>query len=208
MEDLQIKREKVEEVKDKKWCVYIHTNKINSKAYIGITSRNIIRRWGSNGNGYKQDDNPVFYNAIQKYGWDNFEHIVWADNLSEKEAKEWEIRLIAIFKTNCRKYKNPELGYNMNDGGDGNSGHVLSAESRKKISDHHADVTGENNPMYGKVSAMRGKTHNIETKKRLSEINKGKVLSEETKQKLRETHLGKKATEETKEKLRKNMVYN
>ena len=115
------------------WCVYIHRNKINNKAYIGIAKEPADYRW-KNGYGYKKNQN-VFYNAIQKYGWDNFEHIIWCNSLSHEDAKKWEIRLIALFKTNCRKYKNPEYGYNMTDGGEGASG--------------RGHWIGENNPNYG-----------------------------------------------------------
>lgn len=51
------------------WCVYMHTNNINGKRYIGI-SQNPKRRW-KNGNGYKTQ---LFGKAINKYGWDNFTH--------------------------------------------------------------------------------------------------------------------------------------
>ncbi|MCR5503429.1 MAG: GIY-YIG nuclease family protein [Lachnospiraceae bacterium] len=45
------------------WCVYIRTNKINGKKYIGI-STNPERRW-KNGTGYI---GQFFGTAIQKYG--------------------------------------------------------------------------------------------------------------------------------------------
>jgi len=48
------------------WTVYIHVNKMNGKKYIGITSRNVKRRWKS-GYGYhpKKNENPTpFYRAI------------------------------------------------------------------------------------------------------------------------------------------------
>ena len=59
--------------------VYIHRNKINGKVYIGITKQKPENRW-RNGKGYKQ--NIKFYRAIEKYGWNNFEHIVLVDNLT------------------------------------------------------------------------------------------------------------------------------
>ena len=55
----------------KVWCIYMHTNKINGKKYIGQTFQNIEYRWRQDGSGYK---GQPFYNAIEKYGWDNFEH--------------------------------------------------------------------------------------------------------------------------------------
>lgn len=36
---------------DRKWTVYIHTNKTNQKKYVGITSTSVIERW-HHGHGY------------------------------------------------------------------------------------------------------------------------------------------------------------
>lgn len=140
------------EEQEKKWCVYIHRNMVNNKAYIGITSQNPKDRWGSNGYRYREEDHQVFYRAIQKYGWDNFEHIIWKDKLTEQEAKHSERLLIALFQTNCTKYRNPEHGYNMTDGGDGMIGWSPTEESRKKMgeSQKRRFKNPENHPRYGK----------------------------------------------------------
>jgi len=45
-------------------------------------------------------------------------------------------------------------------------------EVRRKVSEHHADVSGENNPMYGK-------THTDEVKKKLSILATGRVPSDD-----------------------------
>lgn len=66
------------------YCVYAHINIINNKMYIGIT-RNINGRWANNGYNYKGCTH--FYNAIQKYGWDNFKHLVLIDNISLSVAQ-------------------------------------------------------------------------------------------------------------------------
>lgn len=61
------------------------------KYYIGIScKKNLIERWGRNGEGYKVQP---FYNAIQKYGWDNIEHKILFENLTVEEAKNMEICL-------------------------------------------------------------------------------------------------------------------
>lgn len=92
------------------WKVYIHTSP-NNKYYVGITSQTTNRRWGINGIGYKS--HVKFYNAIKKYGWDNFEHEVVASNLTELEACAFEIKLIKLLKS-CT-----DLGYNISSGGIG-----------------------------------------------------------------------------------------
>ena len=81
---------------NKNWVVYAHKNKINKKIYIGITGQKPERRW-RNGQGYKTS--TYFYNAIQKYGWDNFEHIILQFNLTQQEAEEKEKYYIQKYNT-------------------------------------------------------------------------------------------------------------
>ena len=97
----------------RKWCIYIHTNKINGKKYIGQTSRKPEERWGNNGRGYN-NKTLHFSNAINKWGWDNFSHEIIADNLTKKEANQMEIDLIKLYNTTNRDY-----GYNHSKGGTG-----------------------------------------------------------------------------------------
>ena len=91
------------------YTVYKHTTP-NNKYYIGITRQNPLKRW-QKGFGYK---GQVFYNAIQKYGWDNIQHEIIKDHLTEKEAQQLEIDLIKEYKSN-----HPEFGYNISSGGKG-----------------------------------------------------------------------------------------
>lgn len=65
--------------------VYAHINKINGKIYIGITKRKPEQRWGKDGHAYQRQ--LRFYRAIQKYGWDNFEHEIIANNLTKKRSR-------------------------------------------------------------------------------------------------------------------------
>lgn len=104
----------------------------NGKKYIGITSKRPEARW-ENGSGYDKDKQPVVYNAIQKYGWDNIEHIILFNNLSQEEAQLKEIELIDKYKTNVHKYGN-DYGHNMTDGGEGATGRIISEDSKLKMS--------------------------------------------------------------------------
>jgi len=112
---------------EKKWCVYCHTNKINGKKYIGVTSQSpASKRWGRNGVGYNY--NKIFYDSIKKYGWDNFTHEILFKNLTEKEAKQKEVELIKYNNT-----MNKNKGYNLSYGGEGEIGFKISETSKEKM---------------------------------------------------------------------------
>lgn len=131
------------------YYIYIHKNKINGKVYIGQTKRRPEERWGQNGNGYKTQ---MFYKAIQKYGWDNFEHIILEEVSSQEEANSQEEYFIKLFDST-----NPDKGYNLYSGGNV----VAQSEvSRKKRS---IALAGENNPMYNKH-------HTQETKQKMRDF--------------------------------------
>ena len=101
-------------VMDKKYLIYKHTNKINNKVYIGLTSYdNTEKRWGVNGEKYKTC--TYFYHAILKYGWNNFNHEVLETNLSQEEACEKEKYYIDLYNSNHEEY-----GYNLTSGGERN----------------------------------------------------------------------------------------
>lgn len=94
---------------EKNYKIYIHKNTINGKMYIGQTKQSLARRF-RNGEGYINC--PHFYAAIQKYGWDNFEHYIYKDNLSQQQANQLEKELIQKYHT-----QNPKFGYNIATGG-------------------------------------------------------------------------------------------
>jgi len=186
------------------YTVYIHINKTNGKMYVGITGKAPELRW-QNGKGYS--NNKYFSNSINKYGWYGFEHEIIASNLNKNEAKKFEILLISKLETMDRS-----KGYNLTAGGEGISGYKFSDEFKLKAS---LRMTLRNkimgNPMLGKISPMRGrkgvlshlfgKSRSEETKRKISEGQKGKIISEEQKQILREFHTGLKASDATKTKM-------
>ena len=155
---------------DKTFIVYKHENKINGKRYYGLTCQKPQNRWRNNGKAYK--GSPRFYNAIQKYGWNNFEHKILIHGLTEEQAKRWESKLILKYKTNVEG-----IGYNLTNGGEFNQ---LSEETKVKIGKANKknmengvrekikeslkdrDFKGEKNPYYGKH-------HSEEIKRKMSE---------------------------------------
>ena len=83
----------------------------NGKVYIGVTSVKPEQRWGKDGIGYQ---GQAFYYAIQKYGWDNFEHEIIAENISAEYVECFEKALIAMYDST-----NHNKGYNISQGGFG-----------------------------------------------------------------------------------------
>ena len=168
------------------FVIYKHTSP-NGKVYIGLTGRKDINLRWCNGLGYS--GNKYFTNAIKKYGWENFQHEIIKTDLTFDEACEWEIKLIAEYKSN-----NPKFGYNLSSGGynghlgvhhteetkrkisTSNIGKVRSVETRKRISEGHK----------GLPSVMKGKHHSDETKQKISMANTGHRHTEETKRKIAE----------------------
>ena len=147
---------------NKNWVVYAHKNKINKKIYIGITGQKPERRW-RNGQGYKTS--TYFYNAIQKYGWDNFEHIILQFNLTQQEAEEKEKYYIQKYNT-----LNDTYGYNIKKGGKLNQG--LSKQGRKKIS--QSSKKNWQNPEFKQKQSQKAKKQweNLEFKQKQSQKTK------------------------------------
>lgn len=104
---------------DKDWCVYKHTLKNDGRVYIGQTN-DIKIRWKPSA--YRSCS--AFYEAILKYGWENFEHEILYSNLTLAEANKIEEELIA-------KYDSIDNGFNLSSGG---LNHLASQATKDKMS--------------------------------------------------------------------------
>lgn len=152
----------------KKCGIYLITNNINGKKYIG-QSRNLIKRWGQHKTESRRDKpNLIVDKAIKKYGIDNFSfEILFECPLDMLD--DWETDMIRLYDSVRPR------GYNCVD-----KCNSVSEEARLKLS----ESMKENNPMKNPdvVDKVRNKligTHHnrvteyqIEvTKKRMKENN-------------------------------------
>ena len=163
------------------YIVYCHINKINGKRYFGITSRTPAQRWGR-GTGYKKC--TAFARAIRKYGWDNFEHVIYFTDLTQKAAEAFETFFINHFNT-----INPKYGYNLTTGG---GVCKMSDLTKKKQSEAKKQFWVEHSGMFdGPLNPHYGKRHSEETKQLLSYITLHRCDDPEYRKRLSESHKGK-----------------
>jgi len=172
------------------YYIYKHTNKINGKCYIGQT-KNIKWRWFPKNYFYCSK----FYNAILKYGWENFTHEVI--KICDETNVDYYERYYIKF------YDSMKNGYNLETGGCKNK--VQSEETiRKKIEANKKRVYKK-----GIIPWNKGLKASDEIKKKLSLAHKGKSRgspSEETRKKISQAQIGKFVSEETRLKLSKSHI--
>lgn len=164
-------------MEERNYKVYMHISP-SGKKYIGITKQSLKKRF-DNGRGYKNCFR--FKNAIDKYGWENIQHILIKDNLTQSEAVKMEMDLIKRYNATDNRY-----GYNCSVGG--NVPFITEETIRKRS------------------LASKGRVFSDETKKKISEANKGKTFSEESRKRMSESHKGKKLPLNTIEKMKKSHI--
>lgn len=123
--------------------IYVFTNKINGKKYVGQTSRNFKERVGE----HLRRNVTYFDKALKKYGISNFDYEIVdnacsIDELNEKE-KFWIVKNDSMIPN----------GYNLCEGGGVTVGYTHSMESKIKMSISKREsgvMRGTNNHYYGK----------------------------------------------------------
>ncbi len=187
--------------------IYLISNTINEKVYIGQTTTNLEVRWKQHCKRSKQLNikNPSHFSlAIRFYGTECWEFSILEEIDNKELLNEREIFWIDYYNS----FNN---GYNSTTGGRKYFNHT--EKTKRLIAESHK---GENNPFFGKKHSEEtkkiisekgignkkacGYKHSEETKKLISENSKkrkGYIVSEETKRKLSETKKGKKLSLES-----------
>ena len=160
--------------------IYYIKNKINNKMYIGQTVYSLKRRIKGHLQCVRLGRDRKLYNAIKKYGWDNFEYGIICNCQTLEELNQKETEYIVKFDT----YKN---GYNMGLGGDNN---VMFSEQTKKKHDEKMRTPEVRNKISQTMTKLRkekgfsqetrqkisnklkGNTHNLGKKRPIEAVNK------------------------------------
>jgi len=103
-------------------CIYLITNLITKKVYVGLTTREPEIRWQQH---EYSGRNPKyhFHHSIKKHGWENFKPEILAENVPIEELNDLEIYYIALYDS----FNN---GYNSTKGGDGCFARIWTEEQR------------------------------------------------------------------------------
>lgn len=128
--------------------VYMITNLVNNKIYIGITNqRYLASRFWQHAN-RKRSSGAYLHWSIQKYGTDNFKMEQLHEFNDPTDAKNKERELIDQLRLNRNKHPTG-IGMNLTDGGDGSYGCKHSKSSIDKMSglnNHNFGLVGFTNP--------------------------------------------------------------
>ena len=172
--------------------IYIATNTINDKSYIGKSVNFKKRKRDHLRSAKYKYDNFVFHKAIRKHGEENFEwNILYTGE--ELILNDKETEYIKIHNSNYIS----GCGYNMTFGGDGQTGHKHSQEFKDIMS---IKMKG-NKYSVGRTPMNKGMEMSDEQKEKLRVINTGKKLLKETKLKISLALKGRVFTEEHRNRL-------
>jgi group I intron endonuclease len=135
--------------------------RITNKWYIGQTAIEPFKYIKTEYKQQKGRNRTKLYNAIKKYGFDNFDVCL----LDSEETKE---SLDLLECEYIKEYDCISNGYNLQSGGH-NGKH--SEETKRKLSEM---VKGNKNPMFGKVPYNKGIPITEEHRQKLSKLMSGK----------------------------------
>lgn len=155
--------------------VYLITNRVNGKRYVGITCRGYLERFKEHVNESLNGSSTILHNAIRKYGPNNFDVILLESNIPDEVIEGREKHYISLYNT---FYKN-NIGYNMTEGGGGMCGYKHIEETRKKLSSSlkgHVFPESRNQKI---KFAMTGRDYKPEWRQALSESRKGRFKGSE-----------------------------
>lgn len=147
--------------------IYLITNTVNGKVYVGQTIQTIEIRWKDHCYKSEAGCTGYFQNSIRKHGPDSFEIEVIDSAKSRSELNLIEILYIFMFQSSNRKY-----GYNSTTGGEF---FEPTLETRQKMSRAHKGKTGRTPSEETRIKISQTLTGVKHTDERRSNISKSLI---------------------------------
>jgi group I intron endonuclease len=179
--------------------IYVLTNKVNGKKYVGQTIMDVELRFSKHC--LKSQNKSRIHYAIQKYGKDNFNVETVVSAQTQKDLDFLEKLFIANSNTT-----DPRRGYNVTPGGRGGiktkesaqkaaeklKGRKIPRESVEKMAAtkrNRPRTPAEQTVLDRMIEMAKGRKHSPEAKKKMSDARIGRVMPpcpDEVKKKLSE----------------------
>lgn len=161
------------------YSIYKITNKVNGKIYIGYTEKSLEKRFAQHCVESQRPRKTLIQRAICKYGKDSFT----IEALYESTDKEYTLNTMEQYWIDT--YKEIVGWNNMYNIAPGGLGGDRSMAPAYQDYIKRRDLSGERNSFYGM-------THTEETKRKISEANKGRLKgipkSEKTRKRMSENN--------------------
>ena len=197
--------------------VYLIKNKVNGKLYVGMTSKVLEERWKQHVRMSKSTSSTkmMILQAIKKYGVDSFEKSVLEECCDKETMSEREKFWIKELKT-----RDPHVGYNATDGGEGTPGRIVTEATRQKLRDRVFSAETRQRMSFSAIlreSTMSQEAKELRKKHHSEAISgtknpffgkcwrKNRSHSEETKRNLSISRKGKKLSQTNKDAIRSAM---
>lgn len=156
------------------YTIYLITNKVNGKVYVGQTRQKLGARW----NGHKRDAKTGslrICRAIRKYGPESFT----IEEIATAETQEWADYLERVWIV-VYDSRNKDTGYNIREGGNHSPG--MSVEGRESlrqknlgrpVSQEIREAASLRMKKMWKIGTFKGVPHTEEAKAKMKESHKG-----------------------------------
>jgi group I intron endonuclease len=186
--------------------IYLITNVVNGKIYVGQSVNSLRKRWGSHCYDAGQQSPWLLHRAIRKYGPECFKQEVIFETTNFADLDVAEEFYILLWNSN-----DPSIGYNMTKGGENhgygyerkdvsaiNKKRYWSINSREKLSKAHLGIqlsASHRNNISIALKGRKRKPLSEEHKRKLSIVGQsnknclGRKYSSETIQKMRDAKL-------------------
>ena len=152
--------------------IYAITNTVNGKVYIGQHSGDNLQAYFRMNLQYaksKATHKPYLYSAMRKHGANSFVCTSLVQPINKEQMDALESFFIKVLET-----RDPEIGYNLTDGGDGVKSGPFTEEHKANLSKArlgkepwNKGLLGTYSVNKGRVSPMKGRHHSEATKAKM-----------------------------------------